>query len=224
MLAFEPPPYNTPMPLADERREYCQPPLDESAVHADPIAQFRRWLDDALAAEFKDATAMTLATADERGRPSARVVLLKGVDEHGFVFYTDYQSRKGLELAANPAAALLFYWSPFDRQVRIEGRVNRISRERSAAYFQARPRTSQLAAAASEQSRILPDRAALERQYAALEARCKDQPVPLPDRWGGYVLVPTLIEFWQGRPHRLHDRLRYCRQPDNTWQIDRLAP
>jgi pyridoxamine 5'-phosphate oxidase len=171
-----------------------------------------------------DLTAMMLATADKEGRPSARMVLLKGVDQRGFVFYTNYDSRKGHELAENPQAALVFYWSDQERQVCVAGQISKLSPAESDAYFKSRPRGSQLGAWASEQSAVVRDRAALEEKWKQVEAQYQGQEVLRPPFWGGYLLSPTRIEFWQGRPNRLHDRFRYTRQPDKTWLIERLSP
>ncbi|HEX3552130.1 MAG TPA: pyridoxamine 5'-phosphate oxidase [Thermoanaerobaculia bacterium] len=212
------------MKVSDVRREYALAGLSEEDLAADPIDQFRVWLDQASAAQPEDFTAMVLATADRDGRPAARVVLLKGVDERGFVFYTHYESAKGRELAANPRAALVFYWSALERQVRIEGTVERTTREESEAYFVSRPRGSRLGAWASPQSRTLAGREELERRVEAAAERFAGGDVPLPDAWGGFRIFPETVEFWQGRPSRLHDRLRYVRLPADGWRIERLAP
>jgi pyridoxamine 5'-phosphate oxidase len=211
------------MSLADLRREYCHARLDEREVDPDPVAQFRKWFDDAQRAEIPEPTAMTLATATTDGVPSARVVLLKGADQQGFTFFTDYRSQKGRELEDNPRAALAFYWGELERQVRITGTVSRVAREESEAYFRTRPRGSRLGAWASEQSAVLPGRAALEARVREVAARHPDEDVPLPPHWGGYRLRPATIEFWQGRENRLHDRVRYVRQGD-SWRIERLSP
>lgn len=197
--------------------------LREDAVVPDPFAQFARWYDEARHAGVHQPEAMTIATATPDGRVSARMVLLRGVEEDGFVFYTNYASRKGRELAANPHAALVFHWGDQERQVRIEGTVRRTSRERSRAYFDGRPFGSRVSAAVSPQSEVVASRAELEDRAAELAARHADGAVPLPDDWGGYVVVPETFEFWQSRADRLHDRLRY-RRADGTWVLERLAP
>jgi pyridoxamine 5'-phosphate oxidase len=210
--------------IADIRREYILAGLNESEADADPVRQFAIWFQQALDAELPDANAMTLATADSEGHPSARIVLLKSFDEGGFVFFTNYESHKGRELAENPHAALVFYWGPLDRQVRIEGTAEQVSREESQAYFTSRPEASQLGAWASRQSEVIASREQLERQMEELAARYGDGMIPLPPYWGGYRVRPERIEFWQGRPSRLHDRLRYERNADGTWRISRLSP
>ena len=211
------------MSTAELRRQYVRDGLAEADLDPDPIVQFGRWFDAATAAGLFEPNAMTLATAAADGRPSARVVLLKGFDAGGFVFYTNYDSRKGRELAANPRAALVLLWAELRRQVRVEGRVERTSREQSEAYFRTRPLGSRLGAWASEQSRVIPNRQVLEARVAELAERFADRDVPLPPAWGGFRLVPDLIEFWQGREDRLHDRLRYRRGPGG-WTVERLAP
>lgn len=209
----------------DMRKEYMARGLDERAVDADPIRQFAVWFDDAVAAHLLEPNAMALATATPDGRPSVRMVLLKGFDATGFVFYSNYESRKGRELAANPRAALDLFWVELERQVRIEGPVERLAPEQSDAYFHSRPRGSQLGAAASHQSAVLPGREPLERRLAELEAEyAGTEAIPRPEYWGGYRVVPEVMEFWQGRPNRLHDRLRYTRRVGDGWTIERLSP
>lgn len=199
-----------------------QPPLDESALDADPLAQLARWLKDAADAGMIEPTAMTLATATQDGQPSARIVLFKGVHEGGLTFYTNYGSRKGDELAANDRAALVFWWDKLERSVRIEGHVSKLPRAMGEAYARSRPRGSQLSAYTSLQSRVVGSRAELEKRLAENDAKVgKD--VPVPDNWGGYVLKPEMFEFWQGRRDRLHDRLVYRRSGAN-WRVERLEP
>lgn len=199
--------------------------LTKDDVDADPIRQFRRWYDEVLASGVseQDAISMTLATATKEGEPDARIVLLKSFDESGFVFYTNYESRKGQELAENPRACLLFYWPQVWRQVRIEGTVEKISDEQSEEYFQSRPLGSKLGAWASNQSEVIEKREILEARFAELQERFGDR-VPRPPHWGGYRVKPTAIEFWQGQANRLHDRLRYRLQEDGSWLIERLGP
>jgi pyridoxamine 5'-phosphate oxidase len=205
------------------RKEYTRAGLAESDANPDPIAQFRRWFDDALAAGLREPNAMTLATATPDGRPSARVVLLKGFDERGFVFYTNYEGRKGEELEENPYCALVFYWAELERQVRVEGRVSRVPKRESDEYFGSRPRGSRLGAWASEQSRPVGGREVLEERLRALEAEYEAREVPRPPFWGGYRVEPEVIEFWQGRENRLHDRLVY-RRSGGGWGRERLQP
>lgn len=196
--------------------------LDEADVAAEPYTQFQRWFDEALRAELSTPNAMTLATVAADGAPSARIVLLKGVDHGGFVFYTSYHSRKGRELAANPRAALVFHWTELEREVRIEGTVARVSAAESDEYFASRPLPSRHAAIASPQSEVIAGRAALESRFAAAAAD-HGEAAPRPAHWGGYRLLPVAVEFWQGRPSRLHDRLQYTITGDR-WSIRRLAP
>jgi pyridoxamine 5'-phosphate oxidase len=198
--------------------------LSEGDVDPDPLVEFRRWYRLAEESGVAQPDAMTLATATPDGAPSARMVLLKGVDEGGFVFFTNYRSRKAGELAENPRAALILYWSPIRRQVRVTGRVARLTLAESEDYFRTRPRASRLAAWASHQSSVIAERAVLEEEYRRLEAEYADGDVPLPPFWGGYRVAPEVVEFWMGRENRLHDRLRYTRQGGATWVIERLAP
>jgi pyridoxamine 5'-phosphate oxidase len=206
--------------LAGLRREYAEGGLDESEAAPDPMVMFRRWLDEVMASPMHEPNAMVLSTASG-GRPSSRLVLLKGLDE-GFVFYTNYDSSKAEELAANPLCALLFPWHPVGRQVRVEGSASKVSREESAAYFASRPRDSQLGAWASPQSAPVAGRAELDQRLAVAAERFSDE-VPLPEFWGGYRVVPSVVEFWQGRFGRMHDRLRY-RLDGRRWTLERLAP
>jgi len=219
------PALSTPVNIADIRREYHRAALTEADVDPDPVRQFDRWLSEAMRAELPEPTAMTLATADADGLPSARIVLLKGAGPEGFVFFTNYESRKGTELAMRPDAALLFHWVELERQVRIEGQVAKVLAAESDVYFASRPVLSRVGAWASPQSRVIPDRSWLEREFAAAQERvaATGAHVPRPAHWGGYRLVPRTMEFWQGRRSRLHDRIRYRRE-DAQWRIERLAP
>jgi pyridoxamine 5'-phosphate oxidase len=235
------------MSIADLRREYRLSGLRRKDLESDPIAQFNKWFEQAsgarasgrvlkglirvykallmvTGAEPMDVNAMTLATTDREGRPSARVVLLKGVDQRGFIFFTNYESRKGRELAENPNAALVFYWSDLERQVCIAGRVEKLPEAESEAYHNSRPRGGRVSTWASRQSQVVPDRAALEERWRQFEQKYPGEQVPKPPYWGGYVLQPTRIEFWQGRPNRLHDRFVYTRQPEGAWRLERLSP
>lgn len=211
------------MTIADIRTEYRRQSLSEQDVAADPIAQFTRWFDEAVAAAVVEPNAMCLATATPDAYPSARMVLVKGVDARGFVFYTDYRSRKGRELADNPHASLCFFWAELERQVRINGAVQRVSRAESDAYFQSRPLPSRVGAWTSHQSMILADRSVLEQELAANQARFADGQVPLPEHWGGFRVVPEELEFWQGRESRLHDRIQFRREA-GAWVKRRLSP
>jgi pyridoxamine 5'-phosphate oxidase len=235
------------MAIADLRREYNLRELRRTDLSPDPIDQFQKWFQDAASSSaggrvrkffvgfYKslmmlrgspppDVSAVTLATADKSGKPSARVVLLKGVDHRGFIFFTNYDSRKGTELAENPHAALVFYWPELERQVCVAGKVEKISSEESETYFHSRPRGSRLATWVSRQSKTVRDRAELEQKWLELEKSYRQKEIPRPPYWGGYVLTPERIEFWQGGPNRLHDRLQYTCQPGNQWSIERLSP
>ncbi len=210
------------MKLADIRKDYKLAALDVGDVAASPFTQFDAWFAEALKAELPEPNAMTLATCDASGRPSARVVLIKDVDERGMVFFTNYQSHKGQDLAANNRAALLFFWPELERQIRIEGRVETVSAADSDEYYQSRPPLSRIGAWASPQSQVLPSRTDLEARFAAFAAEHGDNP-PRPAHWGGYRVVPSFFEFWQGRRSRLHDRICY-RLSDKEWKVERLAP
>jgi len=209
--------------IATLRKIHGAAELHESDAGDDPIALFGRWMDLAVESGLTEPNAMSVATATKEGRPSCRVLLLKEFDGSGFVFYSNYGSRKGGELLENPYAALLFYWYELEKQVRIEGRVERVSRAESEAYFRIRPRESQVGAHASRQSRAIPDREFLEKRFDELSMEFQDREVPCPEEWGGYRLIPDQIEFWQGRPNRLHDRLRYTRD-QGAWKRERLNP
>jgi len=210
--------------LAALRREYAQGVLTEANIDRDPLRQFHYWLGEALAAQLPEPNAMTLATADREGKPYARAVLLKECDAEGFVFYTNYQSAKGRQLAENPCAALLFLWLELERQVRVEGRISQITPDESVAYFQSRPRESRLGALVSRQSQVVASRDILEQRFQALETQYAHADIPMPPDWGGYRLRPELLEFWQGRQGRMHDRLRYRRQTTADWLLERLEP
>ena len=212
------------MAIPDHRTDYARFALREEDVDPDPISQFVRWFDEATSSAVAEPNVMTLATCTNDGRPSARIVLLRGLDERGFAFFTNYESRKARELDKNPWAALVFFWHDLERQVRVEGRVERVSVEESDAYFHGRPRSSRIGAWTSPQSQVIPGREALEARFGDLENRFADEAIPRPPHWGGYRLVPETIEFWQGRPSRLHDRLRYSRRQQGDWLIERLAP
>ena len=234
------------MNLGDFRENYQRDALDRAALDANPLSQFETWFRDATGEQSQsrwrkigialyklwsaicnhrpaDINAMTLATLDKNGKPSTRTVLLKSVDERGFIFFTNYDSRKGRELAENPNAALTFFWSDLERQVCVAGSVTKLPVAESEAYFKSRPRGSQLAAWASNQSEIVPDRATLEAKWRELEVKFPAE-IPLPPNWGGFILRPERIEFWQGRPSRLHDRFNYAKQSDGSWKIERLSP
>ena len=206
------------------RREYNTVGLSEDDLAESPFEQFEQWFQQAVDAKIDLPDAMTLATATRDGMPSARIVLLRGFDERGLVFYTDYQSQKGQELAENPNAALVIYWRELDRQIRITGTVSTVSREASEEYFRSRPIGSQLAALASKQGEVISNRQELECRYKQLMETYRQREIPLPPYWGGFRLMPGWFEFWQGRPNRLHDRLRYTHRPGESWKIERLSP
>lgn len=210
--------------VQQERVSYERGALVEDAVSPDPLEQLARWLADARAAQVIEPNAFCLATVDSEGRPDARFVLLRGLDERGLVFYTNCQSAKGVQLAAHPYATAVFWWGALERQVRIRGAVELVSPEEADAYFATRPRGHQLSAWVSPQSQVVPDREWLEARLAEVEREFEGKPVPRPPYWLGYRIVPDIFEFWQGRPNRLHDRLRYTRQSDGRWAIERLAP
>ena len=207
------------------RKAYHKGALDRHEIPQDPMDLFRQWWHQAIEAEIDEANAMTLATADVFGYPSARIVLLKGLHQDGFEFFTNYQSPKAQEMEANQHVALLFFWKEMERQIRIEGKVEKVSKERSEQYFQSRPRGSQIGAWSSPQSQVIPDRSVIENNLKAKEEKYADlDPLPLPDHWGGYLVRPLYFEFWQGRPDRLHDRFCYTLTPEGVWEVDRLAP
>jgi len=212
------------MDISQLRNDYRRQSLEDVDADGDALVQFRRWFDEALAAAVNEPSAMTLATADAEGRPSARVVLLKGLVDGLFTFYSNYESRKGRELRASPRAALVFFWPELERQVRVEGRVAPLSDAASDAYFRTRPRGSQLGAWASRQSEVVASKLAAYARLATLAARYALGEVPRPPHWGGYGLAPSALEFWQGRPNRFHDRLRYTREADGAWRRERLWP
>lgn len=210
--------------VRDLRKDYTQESLDEAAVSKNPFEQFELWMQEAVSAKVHEANAMHLATVDAHGRPSGRIVLLRGLDDRGFVFFTNYESKKGRQMAENPFAALTFFWPELERQLRIEGRIEKISGAESDAYFYSRPRGNRLGAWASPQSAVIESREEIDRLTAVLEAKYPgDTPIPRPEHWGGYRVVPELIEFWQGRASRLHDRIQYKQLPQG-WMIERLAP
>jgi pyridoxamine 5'-phosphate oxidase len=211
------------VPLADLRKDYSLAGLNEKDLARDPFRQFEQWFQEAEAAKIVEPNAMTLCTTTREGRPSGRTVLLKGIDGRGFVFFSNYESRKGRELHENPRAALIFPWLALERQVIAEGTVTKVPREESEAYFHSRPRASQLAAWVSQQSAIISGRSVLEDSMKMLEEKYAGRDVPLPPHWGGWRLAPETVEFWQGRRSRLHDRLRYRRDKDG-WSIERIAP
>jgi pyridoxamine 5'-phosphate oxidase len=209
--------------VADLRKDYTLQSLSESDINPNPVIQFKKWFDQANSAQLPEPNAMTLATARPDGQPSARMVLLKDFDHRGFVFFTNYNSNKGQELAANPQAALVFWWAELERQVRIVGTVEKISPQQSDSYFEMRPPNSRLGAWASNQSEVIVGREILEQQLQEFQSKYENQEIPRPPHWGGYRVIPTAIEFWQGRPSRLHDRFLYTRR-GNHWEIQRLSP
>jgi pyridoxamine 5'-phosphate oxidase len=215
---------DTPIDPISSRYDHAARGLHRRDLDPDPIKQFSNWFTAAIEAEIRDVNAMSLATATPQARPFVRIVLLKGFDHDGFVFFTNYESQKGQQLEANPHAALAFYWIELDRQIRINGPVEKTSREESERYFHSRPLASQLGAWASHQSQVLDARRVLDARLAEMTERFADQPIPLPPHWGGFRVKPETIEFWQGRENRLHDRFRYTRQSGGGWLIDRLAP
>ena len=212
------------MKLQDHRREYLKAGLRRQQLNSDPILQFEAWMQQAIDSELSDPTAMTLATINDQGQPSQRIVLLKQADDKGFVFFTNKGSHKGQAIAQNPNVSLHFPWYPLERQIKIIGKAELLGEDEVAAYFASRPKESQLAAWASEQSRVIPSRDHLLKQYQGLQDKYANDDIPLPTFWGGYRVTPSQIEFWQGGEHRLHDRFEYTRQDDNRWLIQRLAP
>lgn len=206
------------------RQDYKAASLNEKEVTRNPIKQFEKWFADALKAEILEPNAMTLATVDKGGKPNARIVLLKGFDEKGFCFYSNYLSEKGKELKKNPFACLVFFWGDLERQIRIEGKVEKLDKETSEAYFHSRPIASQIGAIASPQSQIIADRKTLEASFAELTEKYEGKTIPKPAHWGGYIVKPTSVEFWQGRSSRLHDRIKYDLINNKHWEISRLAP
>jgi len=210
--------------LEDLRKDYSKSSLEITSVNASPIIQFEKWFAETMDSKLPEPNAMNLATVSANGKPSSRIVLLKGVESNHFIFYSNYQSLKGKELEQNPACALNFFWPELERQVRIEGITERVSEEKSIAYFQSRPRGSQIGAWASPQSSVIADRSLIEKRAKDLEEKFKDQPhLPKPKQWGGFKVDPFMVEFWQGRPNRLHDRIVYTKEK-SVWKISRLAP
>lgn len=210
--------------IADIRKNYSQKKLSEEKVDPNPMKQFAKWWKQAVAAEIDEVNAMTLATSSLDGVPAARIVLLKGVEDKGFVFFTNYESFKGQQLAENPKACLVFFWKELERQVRITGLVEKVSAAASDEYFHSRPVASQVGAVASPQSRAIQSREWLDEHYKELKKQLKDEKIQRPEHWGGYIVKPVIIEFWQGRPSRLHDRLQYTLEENGEWKIERLAP
>jgi len=212
------------MQIADIRKDYRLQTLDESGVAADPITQFGVWWQEALQSEIEEVNAMTLATANQQGIPAARIVLLKGVDERGFVFFTNYESNKADDLHQNPHACLVFFWKELERQIRISGQVEKVSEAESDQYFHSRPAGSRIGAWASPQSSVISSREIIEEKVAAFQQSFEGKEIPRPVHWGGYRVKPVKIEFWQGRSNRLHDRIQYTLQSEGSWKIERLAP
>lgn len=210
--------------IADLRKDYTLEGLSETEIDLNPFIQFKKWFDQALAAQLPEPNAMTIATAMPDGKPSARMVLLKDFDERGFVFFTNYNSRKGQELAENPQAALVFWWAELERQVRISGHVEKVSENESDNYFHSRPPNSRLGAWVSNQSEVIESREVLEQRMQEFQSKYENQEIPRPSHWGGLRVIPAEIEFWQGRSSRLHDRLLYTRLDDGSWKIERLSP
>lgn len=210
--------------LQNLRRDYSLAQLSETTINTNPVKQFDIWFNEAIEAKLHEPNAMTLATATRDGVPSARIVLLKGYDNHGFVFYTNYLSRKGKEITKNPLGALTFFWGEMERQVRIEGTIEKLSKEQSERYFQSRPKGSQLGALVSPQSQEIAGREVLESKMAQLQTEYADKDIPKPSFWGGYILKPRMVEFWQGQQSRLHDRILYKKVDNSTWKTVRLAP
>jgi pyridoxamine 5'-phosphate oxidase len=210
--------------IADLRKDYSSETLLETAIASHPIQQFDKWWQQAIDSQVDEANAMTLATASSDGMPSARIVLLKGFNQEGFVFFTNYKSYKGLQLEENPKACLVFFWKELERQVRIIGLVNKISEQDSDEYFHSRPLGSQVGAWTSPQSHVIPNRSWLDEQYQKISKELQEKNIERPPHWGGYIVKPVIIEFWQGRPSRLHDRIQYTLQENGAWKIERLAP
>lgn len=210
--------------IQDLRQDYTAATLSEKDTKASPVSQFEQWFNEALAAKLHEPNAMTLATATTNGKPSARIVLLKGFNEHGFIFYTNYLSRKGKEITKNPQGALTFFWGELERQVRIEGTIEKLSKEDSERYFHSRPKGSQIGAVVSPQSQEIDGRETLEKKWSELETEYEGKEVPKPSFWGGYILNPQMVEFWQGRSSRLHDRILYKKVDKKSWKKVRLAP
>ncbi len=211
------------MSIADIRKEYSLKTLNEADVFADPMQQFEKWWQEAIESKIEEVNAMTLATATAEGKPSARIVLLKGIDRNGFVFFTNYHSHKGNQIEENPFVSLVFFWKELERQVRVEGSISKVTAEESDAYFSSRPEGSRIGAWASPQSRIIASREVMEENVTELEKSFANKEIDRPPHWGGYIVIPNLLEFWQGRNSRLHDRIQYTYK-DAAWKIERLAP